>query len=374
MEFLKENIFNILGIISLIVGILAFIDGKSAKKDAKNEKAIRAYLYDVAEKNIDKELTENHINQLKQVETELTGAINEQIPKLAKKTSLTNSLEELKDSLVKDYLEFQHIQEELKIYDVQTSEIPEQISDIVVKNILPDYYRRKEKEKNLIIIAVLFLLYIIISNIPVFSVLQYAIALFMYNPLASLLELTFPKNGKWRLLLKCCYCVVIGVYMTLFSFAGISKSSGVYNLQYQFTCIKISVNNVICILLSVISCFLISFAAAFALKVFIIEKLSAYINTSRKKKIILYSLYYLFWLTIIAIIIFMSTSISIRNYDYMSYIIFEFRLLLICIASGVLSLTALVIPFLPYNPKLGKKHFLKDSGIEKDVTTDLDKK
>ena len=69
MEFLKENIFNILGIISLIVGILAFIDGKSAKKDAKNEKAIRAYLYDVAEKNIDKELTENHINQLKQVET-----------------------------------------------------------------------------------------------------------------------------------------------------------------------------------------------------------------------------------------------------------------------------------------------------------------
>lgn len=51
MELLKDNIFNIVGVISLIVGILAFIDGKSAKKNAKSEKTIRAYLFDVAEKH-----------------------------------------------------------------------------------------------------------------------------------------------------------------------------------------------------------------------------------------------------------------------------------------------------------------------------------
>jgi len=51
-ELLKENIFNIVGVISLIVGILAFIDGKSAKKSAKSEKTIREYLFYVAEKTL----------------------------------------------------------------------------------------------------------------------------------------------------------------------------------------------------------------------------------------------------------------------------------------------------------------------------------
>lgn len=44
----------------------------------------------------------------------------------------------------------------MKNFDVETEEIPKQIFDIVVGNILPDYYWSKEKEKNLIIIAVLF--------------------------------------------------------------------------------------------------------------------------------------------------------------------------------------------------------------------------
>lgn len=39
-ELLKENIFNIVGVISLIVGILAFIDGKSAKKVQKVRKPL----------------------------------------------------------------------------------------------------------------------------------------------------------------------------------------------------------------------------------------------------------------------------------------------------------------------------------------------
>ena len=116
MEFLKENIFNIVGVISLIVGILAFIDRKSAKKSAKSEKTIREYLFDVAEKNIDKELTENHINQLKQVETELSSAINEQIPVLAKKTSLINSLEELENTIAQNYVGYRFIGTICRIY------------------------------------------------------------------------------------------------------------------------------------------------------------------------------------------------------------------------------------------------------------------
>lgn len=255
MEILKENIFNIVGVVSLIVGFFSFIDGRSAKKDAKIEKTIREYLFDIAEKNIDKELTESHINQLKRVETELSDAVNEQIPILAKKTSLINSLEELKNSIAKNYIEYQHIQEELKNIDVKTAEIPKQISDIVVENILPDYYRRKEKEKNLIIIAVLFLMYIIISNIPIFSVFQYLSVIFMYNPLASLLELTFPKNKKWRLHLSCFYFAIMGVYIMLFSFSGISTGMAFLNGKKSFISIEFSVNNIVYIILSIISFF-----------------------------------------------------------------------------------------------------------------------
>lgn len=365
MELLKENIFNIVGVISLIVGILAFIDGKSAKKSAKSEKTIREYLFDVAEKNIDKELTENHINQLKQVETELSSAINEQIPVLAKRTSLINSLEELKNTIAQNYIEYHNIQEELKKLDIETAEIPKQIADIVVKNILPDYYRRKEKEKNLIIIAVLFLIYIIISNVPIFSVFQYLIAIFMYNPLASLLELTFPKNKKWRVQLKCFYSAIIGVYVMLFfSFSGISYGITLGGSN-SFMEIEISVKNIICIILTFISYFLISFAIGIGLKTLVGEKVSAYVNTSRKKKAIAYVLYYLCWCFISAIIIFMSTFTQIMSSNNNSYKIYNYRLLHICIIGGIICFTALVTPCLPSKLNFRKKHFFKKIGIKK---------
>lgn len=354
MELLKENFFNIVGIISLIVGILAFVDGKSAKKNAKSEKAIREYLFDVAEKNIDKELTENHIEQLKQVETELSDAINEKIPILAKKSSLINSLEELENRIAQNYIEYHHIQEELKKIGVETAEIPNQISDIVVKNILPDYYRRKEKEKNVIIIAVLFLIYIIISNVPIF---QYIIATFMYKPLASLLELTFPKNKKWRLHLKCFYGAIIGVYAMLFSLSRIGAGI-VFTSKYSYLNIEISANNIVYIILSFISYFLISFSAGIELKTLVGEKISDYVNTSRKRRTIFYLLYYSFWCSITVIIIFMSLFIEIRNAGGNSYNIFNYRLLHICIIGGVICFTALVIPCLPSQLRLRAKSVL----------------
>lgn len=373
MELLKDNIFNIVGVISLIVGILAFIDGKVAKKNAKNEKTIREYLFDVAEKNIDKELTENHINQLKQVETELSGAINEKIPILAKKTSLINSLEELKNSIAQNYVEYNHIQEKLKNLDVETAEIPKQISDIVVKNILPDYYRRKEKEKNLIIIAVLFLIYIIISNVPIFYIFQYLIAILMYNPLASLLELTFPKNRKWRVQLKCFYGAIIGVYVMLFSFSGINIGM-IHSGGNSFIEMKMSANNIVCIVMGLISYFLISFAVGIELKILVGDKVSAYVNASRKRRIIVYLLYYLFWCFIIALIIFMSLFTYIIHAGNNSYKIFNYRLLHICVIGGIICFTALVTPYLPSKLKFSKKHFLKKFGTNKNETIDLDKK
>lgn len=353
MDFLKANFFNIVGVISLIVGILAFIDGRSAKKSAKSEKAIREYLFDVAEKNIDKELTENHINQLKQVETELSGAINGQIPILAKKTSLINSLEELKNSIAQNYIEYHHIQEELKKLDIETAEIPTQISDIVVKNILPDYYRRKEKEKNLIIIAVLFLMYIIISNVPLLSFFQYLIAIFMYNPLSSLLELTFPKNRKWKLHLKCFYSAIIGVYAMLISLSGIGTGVGLELGRKSFVDLEITANNVFNIVLCIISYFLISFAMGIELKTLMGEKVSAYVSVSRKRKNIVYFLYYIFWCIIIAIIIFMSLFIEISYDSHNHYKIFTYHLLHFCVIGGIVCFTALVIPCLPSNLKFG---------------------
>lgn len=355
MDFFKENIFNIVGVISLVVGILAFIDGKSAQKSAKSEKAIRDYLFDVAEKNIDKELTENHINQLKQVEAELSDAINEQIPMLAKKTSLINSLEELKNSIAQNYIEYHHIQEELKNLDIETAEIPTKISDIVVRNILPDYYRRKEKEKNLIIIAVLFLMYIIISNVPMLSIFRYLIAIFMYNPLSSLLELTFPKNGNWRLHLKCFYCAIIGVYAMLFSFSGIGTAMGLVLGGKSYVRLEISANNVVYIVLSIISYILISFAVGIEFRTLVGKKVSAFVNTSRMRKTIVYLSYYIFWCFIIAIIVFMSLFIQISHDRNNYYILFNHRLLLFCIIGGIVCFTALVIPCLPSNLKFGNK-------------------
>lgn len=355
MELLKENIFNIVGVISLIIGILAFVDGKSAKKNAKSEKTIREYLFDVAEKNIDKDLTEDHINQLKQVETELSSAINEQIPRLAKRTSLINSLEELKNSIAQNYIEYHQIQEELKNIDVETEEIPKQISDIVVRNILPDYYRRKEKEKNLIKIAVLFLIYIIISNVPILSIFSYLIVIFMYDPLASLLELTFPKERKWRLQLKCFFGAIIGVYVMLFSFSGLNTGM-YYGSNSSFISIEISVENIVYIFLSCISYFLISFAVGIELKTLVGEKVSAYVNNSRKRKTIVYFLYYLFWCLIVVILVFMSLFIHTQYAGDNSYHIFNYRLLQICIIGGTVCFTALVVPCLPLSLKFSKKH------------------
>lgn len=42
MDFLKANFFNIVGVISLIVGILAFIDGRSAKKAQRVRKLLES--------------------------------------------------------------------------------------------------------------------------------------------------------------------------------------------------------------------------------------------------------------------------------------------------------------------------------------------
>jgi len=356
MELLKENIFNIVGVISLFVGILAFLDGRAAKKNAKNEKIIREYLFELAEKNINKEVTETHIKQLKQDETELSNTINEKIPILAKKTSLINNLEELKKSIAQNYIEYNHIQEKLKEFDVETADMPKQISDIVVKNILPDYYRHEEKEKNLIIIIVLFLMYIIVSNVPIFNIFEYVILIFMYNPLVSLLELTFSKNIKWRLQLKCFYCAIIGVYVMLISYSELFTTM-VHSNKNSYIQIEMSAINIFFIILSFISYFLISFAVGIGLKTLVEEKVSAYINTSKKKKTIFYLLYYLFWCFIILIIMFMSLFINTWYDNNNFYYIYNYYLLDTCIIGSVICITALVIPCFHFKKEFSQKHF-----------------
>lgn len=186
----------------------------------------------------------------------------------------------------------------------------------------------------------------------------------MYNPLVLLLELTFPKNKKWRVQLKCFYSAIIGVYVMLFSFSGISYGI-MHGGSNSFMEIEISVNNTICIILSFISYFLISFAVGIGLKTLVGEKVSAYVNTSRKKKVIIYVLYYLFWCFISAIIIFMSLFTQIMSTNNNSYEIYNYQLLHICIIGGIICFTALVTPYLPSKLNFFKKFFLKKDGMKK---------
>lgn len=169
------------------------------QKKSKKELEKYTYLFNLAEKNIDKNLTLEEINRLHEEKKAMDKIIREEIPRQARLTVLYDRLKADEEYLSASYHRYKQTKKEYeKLQQEEKVEIPQNILTEIEYQILPDYLIKEQKQKFMSMLTTISYVSAFLSVLPVFRVFgRYSILLTVY-PLIRIIGLNMPKNRQER--------------------------------------------------------------------------------------------------------------------------------------------------------------------------------
>lgn len=188
----------ILGIVTIagtLFGAISIYDARKSKKELEKY----TYLFDLAEKNIDKSLTLEEINRLHEEKQAMDKIIKEEIPRQARITVLYDRLKADEEYLSSSYHRYKQTQKEYeKLHQEEKIEIPKNILDEIEHQILPNYLIKEQRQKFMSMLTTISYATAFLSVIPIFSMLSRYSILFTAYPLIRIIGLDMPKGKQER--------------------------------------------------------------------------------------------------------------------------------------------------------------------------------
>lgn len=219
--------FGIIGIVGTIYTILSW---KASKKDKK----INNYLFSLAEKNLDKDITDE---QLKRKREEigkyserilfLQEKIEKEIPQQARVAVLKDKLHSQNEQLVITYNSITAIKQELNGLESE-SQIPEEVQSAIEKEINPEYLekeRRSNLKNYLTIITTTAAILSALLPYPYNKWISVPLSVIALPVVYQLFKSSWPKDSLQRKILRlkviaffCSALGVIGIFLSSFFF------------------------------------------------------------------------------------------------------------------------------------------------------------
>ena len=190
-----DIVLGIVTIVGTLFGAISILDARKSKKELEKY----TYLFDLAEKNIDKTLTLEEINRLHEEKKAMNKIIKEEIPKQARITVLYDRLKADEEYLSSSYHRYKQTQKEYKqLHQEEKVEIPQNILDEIEHQILPDYLIKEQKQKFMSMLTIISYATAFLSVIPIFNIVGRYSILFTAYPLIRIIGLNMPPNKQTR--------------------------------------------------------------------------------------------------------------------------------------------------------------------------------
>lgn len=190
-----EIIFGAATLIGTAVGIWQTIKVKKQEKDLEKYK----FLFDAAEKSIEKEKTIEELEILKNEKQMMDEAIKTELPKRAHLTVLSDRFKDDEKNVVTYYKRFTETKEEYEQLQGEVhTEIPESILKEIENQIMPQYLIKEERDacmRGITIIAYVASFFSVFNSTKILTRLLLAATIF---PLLRLWQLTLPKDLEKR--------------------------------------------------------------------------------------------------------------------------------------------------------------------------------
>lgn len=205
-------------IVGTLFGIISYADSKKSKKELEKY----TYLFDLAEKNIDKTLTLEEIQRLHDEKKEMDKIVKEEIPRQAKITVLYDRLKAEEEYLSTSYNRYIQTKKEYdKLKQENSIEIPHQILEEIESQILPDYLIKAQKQKYMSMLTIISYTTAFLSIIPVLGIFGNFSIIATAYPLFCIIKLELPKDKyeRKRYILNLLYIILLLIlfFTTVFS-------------------------------------------------------------------------------------------------------------------------------------------------------------
>lgn len=205
---LVNVILGVATILGTLFGMFSYADSKKSKKELEKY----TYLFDLAEKNMDKTLTLEEIQRLHDEKKEMDKIVKEEIPRQARITVLYDRLKADEEYLSISYNRYIQTKKEYdKLKQENSTEIPRQILEEIESQILPDYLIKAQKQKYMSMLTIISYTTAFLSIIPVLGVLGNFSIIATAYPLFCIIKLEMPrdKHEQKRYILSLLYIVLL---------------------------------------------------------------------------------------------------------------------------------------------------------------------
>lgn len=207
---LVNAIFGIATIVGTLFGIISYADSKKSKKELEKY----TYLFDLAEKNIDKKLTLEEIQRLHDEKKEMDKIVKEEIPRQARITVLYDRLKADEEYLSRSYNRYVETKKEYeKLQSENKVKIPQNILDEIEQQILPDYLIKEQKQKYMSMLTIISYATAFLSIIPFLDVFSNFSIIATIYPLVCIIRLGMPKdkNERKKYIINLIYIVLLAL-------------------------------------------------------------------------------------------------------------------------------------------------------------------
>lgn len=213
-------VLGIMTIAGTLFGAISIYDARKSKKELEKY----TYLFDLAEKNIDKKLTSEEINRLHEEKQAMDKIIKEEIPRQARLTVLYDRLKADEEYLSSSYNRYKQTKKEYEKLQVDEKiEIPQNILDEIEHQILPNYLIKEQRQKYMSMLTTISYATAFLSVVPIFSWLGKYSILFTAYPLIRIIGLNMPKNKHERkkYILNMFYNIALIIFFLLNVYFGL---------------------------------------------------------------------------------------------------------------------------------------------------------
>ena len=170
-EIIQNNIIlSIATLIGTIFGVWGFVNSRKSKKEIKRYE----YLFQIADQNIDKNLSEEELDNLKKQKDEaqkkvesLNNIVKNDIPLEAQRTILADKLKDQEFALGQLFEKYQKTKEEYEEIAKIENSIPEYILREIENHILPDYLIQQQKNRYMSMLTIISYVSAILSVVPI---------------------------------------------------------------------------------------------------------------------------------------------------------------------------------------------------------------
>lgn len=249
-EIIQNNIIlSIATLIGTIIGVWGFVNSRKSKKEIKRYE----YLFQIADQNIDKNLSEEELDNLKKQKDEaqkkvesLNNIIKNDIPLEAQRTILADKLKDQEFALGQLFEKYQKTKEEYEEIAKIENSIPEYILREIENHILPDYLIQQQKNRYMSMLTIISYVSAILSVVPIVRSFGSIAIIFSLYPLLMIFKLNLPKNKQDRTkyiskIIVGLFLLILGIYnlimffLIVYDLNGNNRAWGIMLIVFYFT-------------------------------------------------------------------------------------------------------------------------------------------